>query len=187
MGDGNAILRTTDGGATWAPHVVTTEHLGSVRFTDTNTGTVVGDNGTILRTRDGGATWTPQTSGTATRLYDVFFADADTGTVVGYINGTILRTTDGGATWTPRSSTPFCCTAVWFTDANTGTLVDQTTILRTTDGGATWIRELVTDPDHSLRGVFLTNPDTGTVVGDGGTILRMTSGDHRASRRTEAR
>ena len=40
--------------------------------------------------------WVAQTSGTTSRLNDVFFTDANTGTAVGSL-GTILRTTDGGS------------------------------------------------------------------------------------------
>jgi photosystem II stability/assembly factor-like uncharacterized protein len=44
-------------------------------------------------------------------------------------------------------------------------------ILRTTDGGVTWIPEF--SGTHSdLFGVFFSDPDTGTVVGSEGTILR---------------
>ena len=134
------------------PAVAQTTLLG-VFFTDANTGTIVGGGGTILRTTNGGATWTPQSSGTTQHLESVFFTDANTGTAVGgeykseAWDSTILRTTDGGTTWTRQyynAYPPIWLLAplfsVFFTDANTGTVVGEVgTILRTTDGGQTWI------------------------------------------------
>jgi len=48
------------------------------------------------------------------------------------------------------------------------------TIGRTTDGGATWIFQRLFDAD--LLGVSFTDVSTGTVVGDYGAILRITTG-----------
>src|SRR5229473_129897 len=84
VGTLGTIVRTTDGGATWAVQTSgTTNTLTGVSFVDANIGTVVGAWGTILRTTDGGATWTPQWSGTDL-FYGLSFVDANIGTVVGY-------------------------------------------------------------------------------------------------------
>jgi hypothetical protein len=92
------ILRTTNGGETWASQsIATAYYLWGVSFIDSNVATVVGSGGTILRTTDGGETWTSQSSGTTHNLYAVSFTDANTGTAVGEY-GTILRTTTGGVT-----------------------------------------------------------------------------------------
>lgn len=60
VGDNGAILRTTDGGLTWAPaaQAATKQHLHCVSFADAQRGLAVGEVGTVLRTGDGGATWT---------------------------------------------------------------------------------------------------------------------------------
>ena len=70
VGDGGTILKTIDGGATWAPQTsgTPTQVLTGVHFTDANNGWAVGSGGTILNTNDGGATWAPQTSGTPTQV-----------------------------------------------------------------------------------------------------------------------
>lgn len=61
IGYNGTILKTTDGGANWAPQSSgTNKILSSIFFTDANTGTVVGQDTTILRTTNGGTTWTPQ-------------------------------------------------------------------------------------------------------------------------------
>lgn len=140
VGAVGTILRTTDGGETWARQFGgTSATYRAVSFVDANTGTAVGSRfgqGFILRTTDGGATWTPGTRGTSASLSSVSFVDANIGTAVGQ-TGTILRTTDGGATWTPQTSgTPVWLIGVSFVDANRGTVVgERGTILRTTTGG----------------------------------------------------
>jgi len=48
------------------------------------------------------------------------------------------------------------------------------TILRTTDGGGTWT--LQTFGAQGLRGVSFVDANTGTAVGDFGTIIRTTTG-----------
>src|SRR6185503_18161986 len=77
-----------------------------------------------------------QRSGVIAALTGVWFADADTGTVVGYA-GTILRTTDGGQTWAPQDSgTALDLFDVFFTDTRTGSVVGEAgTVLRTLTGG----------------------------------------------------
>ena len=49
-----AVLRTSDGGETWAPQTVISPRLRGVFFLDTRRGWVVGDNGTIRHTTSGG-------------------------------------------------------------------------------------------------------------------------------------
>src|SRR5690349_3087551 len=57
VGASGTILRTTDGGSTWAIQSSGTgASLSGVAFKDATTGTVVGQWATILRTRDGGRT-----------------------------------------------------------------------------------------------------------------------------------
>jgi photosystem II stability/assembly factor-like uncharacterized protein len=55
VGYAGTILRTDNGGQTWAPQESgTVQNLYDVFFTDVNTGTVVGEAGTVLRTVTGG-------------------------------------------------------------------------------------------------------------------------------------
>jgi photosystem II stability/assembly factor-like uncharacterized protein len=93
-------------------------------------------------------------------------------------SGTILRTTDGGAHWIPQPTDTR--NALWsfsFKDSNTGIAVgDRGAVLRTADGGVTW--RTLHDNDSTLgglRGVFLTDSNTGTAVGGMG-IWRTTDG-----------
>lgn len=81
----------------------TANALGSVHFTNSQTGTAVGALGTIIRTTNGGAQWNSQASSATTDLFGVHFVNATTGTIVGG-NGTILRTTNGGQNWSSQAS-----------------------------------------------------------------------------------
>jgi photosystem II stability/assembly factor-like uncharacterized protein len=97
VGDGGAIYRSMDGGATWVQQstgIPADYH--SVSFIGPDIATVVGGR-TIARTMDGGRTWTPQTGsgGGLFGYFGVHFADANHGTIVGD-GGTILHTTSGG-------------------------------------------------------------------------------------------
>ena len=174
------ILRTTNGGANWTSQInLLQAPLYSIFFTDTNTGTAVGAYGIILRTTDGGINWTNQPSGTSNVLYDVCFTNTDTGTAVGS-NGTILRTTNGGNNWTsqlsgmPDYSYTFF-TNVCFIDANTGWAIGSGNIFHTTNGGNNWTSQ-PSGTTPSLSSVFFTDANTGTAVGNNGTILRTSDG-----------
>lgn len=54
-GGAGAIVRTTDGGATWnIQQSSTVNWLYAMSFPDANNGTAVGENGTIIHTTNGG-------------------------------------------------------------------------------------------------------------------------------------
>jgi photosystem II stability/assembly factor-like uncharacterized protein len=82
VGDGGAILNTTNGGQTWNQQTSSlTSTLEAVQFVNATTGWVVGS---ILHTTDGGQNWTPQAADAACiKLNDLHFIDADHGWVVG--------------------------------------------------------------------------------------------------------
>jgi len=87
IGLDGTILRTTNGGTTWVIQSTGTSgrqgYLNHVFLTDANTGTVVGLDGSILHTTNGGATWTSQSCGTSTDFIGVYFADENTGLILG--------------------------------------------------------------------------------------------------------
>lgn len=64
VGDGGAILSSTDDGQTWQTQASgTTENLYGVHFADVQHGAIVGRRGTVLVTSDGGGTWMPRPLG----------------------------------------------------------------------------------------------------------------------------
>jgi photosystem II stability/assembly factor-like uncharacterized protein len=77
VGDGAAIVKTTNSGTTWRKidpgFVPTSNRLNSVCFVDSLRGWAFGDNGTIIYTVDGGESWSLQSSGTTANLYSAYF------------------------------------------------------------------------------------------------------------------
>ena len=70
-GEDGVLLRSTEGGATWALRDSgSTRHLRAVARA-ANTGWAVGDGGTVLRSSDGGQTWTAQNAGSHQQLRGV--------------------------------------------------------------------------------------------------------------------
>ena len=67
--------------------------------------------------------------------------------------------------------------AVWFTDANTGTIVGGGgIIMHTINGVATWTIQRHDTTLLGLTGVYFTDANTGTTVGYNGTILHTITG-----------
>lgn len=139
------------------------ETLFAVTFADPAHGWAVGQYGAILATTDGGATWHRQKSGVETEnvsedgfepaLRSVSFADARHGYAVGY-PGLILTTRDGGATWEVRKPPP----VESIPGEGPGRVDDELRI------------------EWSFRSVKATGPQSASVLGDGGTILRTNDG-----------
>jgi hypothetical protein len=106
VGEDAVILRTTDGGVSWARQAApagVTATLRAVYFGSADQGVAAGDGAVILRTTDGGVTWSRQAvpAGVVSTLRAVHVATASQVVVVGD-DTTILRTTDGGAAWTSQ-------------------------------------------------------------------------------------
>lgn len=101
------VLRTTDGGQTWA-HVSTSPLFSAISFIDTLNGWGIGTN-TVFRTRDGGVSWIAL-SNVGTQFDDfgasaIGFVDSLNGWTFGVIfyqgdlAAAIYNTTDGGSSW----------------------------------------------------------------------------------------
>jgi photosystem II stability/assembly factor-like uncharacterized protein len=163
-GGKGALLRTSDGGATWeAAGRPTTDTLRDVFFRDAETGWLVcqrPDFGPsqegeplsyLLKTADGGATWSrvevSRGADANLKLTGVRFADAEHGWAYGEM-GALFATRDGGATWARQSApTRHLLLGANFLDARTGWLAGGgLTVLKTTDGGESWRAGLVFMP-----------------------------------------
>jgi photosystem II stability/assembly factor-like uncharacterized protein len=182
VGAGRTFLKTVDGGITWTSKIleygssIYNYTLYSVFFTSANTGYVVGEGGLILKTTDGGATWLWIWSPTYMALRSVFFPYANTGYAVGgnYTNtpSIIIKTTDAGLTWAPQIDNlgTYDLSAVYFTDANTGYVVNETgKIFKTTSGGGPYTT-LAVSPSGRIVGStagsadFIVSSDTNWIV-----------------------
>ena len=165
-GSRGTVLRTTDGGATWAnvsPAGAEKLDIRDVDAIDARTAYALsignGDQSRIFKTTDAGASWVTQfVSADADAFFDAMaFWDGRRGLAFSDSAGGVMRiliTEDGGGTWTriPPSTLPAALdnegafaasgtnVAVWGTQhAWIGTGAAATArVLRTTDGGRTW-------------------------------------------------
>lgn len=109
------ILKTTDGGATWAVSKLNFKQVPTtVIFADSNTGWMGGatpplgeDEGSggpsaILGTTDGGHTWQPQIN-VPVSIFDLSFINNQKGWACGS-KGAIYNTSDAGRTWNSQRS-----------------------------------------------------------------------------------
>ena len=96
------LLRTSDGGRTWARVEVTGANVDArlvgVRFAGREHGWAFGEMGALYATADGGRTWAPRRVPTRRLLLAATFLNPQQGWLVG-AGPTILHTEDGGATW----------------------------------------------------------------------------------------
>ncbi len=146
-GFNGAVIRTTDGGATWTGDTIAgAYHLESIHFPTQNIGYTSGVEG-IWKTTDGGANWfsvKPSQATDSIHFWGTYFYDADNGVLVGMgCSGSrqyFWRTTNGGSSWTFFNGNEFDS---GLTDAilhatGLGYASSSGKLWRTTDGGYNW-------------------------------------------------
>ncbi|GAB1430691.1 hypothetical protein MASR2M18_15250 [Ignavibacteria bacterium] len=138
------ILRTFDGGDSWFGTVIPgIDTLESVHFPTPLVGFVSGPGG-IFRSNDGGASWRSIKPDSARELWGCYFANADTGVVLGggcSDRQYFFRTTDGGASWnhtTANVSSSGLTDAVLLSAAGRGYATSSGYLWATNNGGKTW-------------------------------------------------
>ena len=150
---GGAVMRTTDGGATWTPLNVGNPgaQFHSLKFRrDRKTGYLVSTLDGLMKTTDAGLTWktvaTPQSMGRATIATRGVIALPDDKTIyVGADNNVVLHSGDDGASW-DKIELPEAARSVHlqffgvrFADAKTGWVNPYAgQIWETRDGGQSW-------------------------------------------------
>jgi photosystem II stability/assembly factor-like uncharacterized protein len=171
VGDEGLILRSNDGGVTWAEQQSGTDaQLFHLSFRGKR-GWAVGTGGVILHTDDGGGNWYPQRSGVDTDLNRVMMASEEIGFITGD-NGLMLRTENGGATWSQISvGTDQPLFGMSFLDKKTGWVVGyQGTIVRTYDGGRNWVQQ-ESGTETDLFSVSF-NKHRGFAIGREGLVMK---------------
>ena len=131
------ILKTTNGGNVWAQLVSgTTAVLRSLSIINSNTVFVCGDGINVLETTDGGNTFLPLTNSPIfTNMFDIYFTNANTGTVAGS-SPFFSRTTNGGLNWSNQiNPSNLNIYGVYFVTNDTGYAVGNGVLMRTNTGG----------------------------------------------------
>lgn len=171
VGSSGAILKTTDGGVTWAQKPsgvsVVLNDIGYPSYV------AVGENGTIVRSTDEGETWQRVSSGTSEDLIGVH-EHVERLWACGR-NGVILKSTDFGATWSSANSgTRENLWDMANSSINSIVLAVGTsgTIIQSTDGGSTW-SPMNSGTPYMLCGSAANSTSGACAVGASGTILHM--------------
>ena len=173
VGNEGLILRSTNGGSSWA--AVTSGSSLQLKAVRCLTATVcLAGGGGVLRSTDGGATWAVLPSPGNGFAANAIVRLSDSVAVIASDQG-LWRTADAGLTWT-RVYTAMRGSqhSVAFSTAGIGIATGYDGVLRSTDLGLTWAP--LTDPapqDRSyLAAVVWVSATTVLVGGDGGAILR---------------
>ena len=193
-GGRGTILKTEDGGKTWARKIARSDtpgrggrrggiraNLMGIQMISEMTGFIAGSENTILKTTDGGETWVgsserARVGETRNNLENIWFVSPTTGWVIGSF-GTLLYTADGGENWEKRDpgfdNNLF---GIHFLDENTGWICGQEgLILHTTDGGATWNQQK-TESFDDLHDIIFVDAMVGWAVGGFNSVLHTTDG-----------
>jgi len=141
VGPAGALVRTTDGGASWFGASDFTEFskdLNDVIVLPSGALLAVGEAPGIFRSDDQGATWQDVPNPSTGALQDI---EVVTGVILSAVGaaGQVLRSTNEGATW--AAATPASVNQaheqLWL-DAQNGYVVGNLFARRTTNGGVTW-------------------------------------------------
>jgi photosystem II stability/assembly factor-like uncharacterized protein len=175
-GTNGLILKTTDGGNSWAVMAIDTKrNLNALHYANSAIGWVVGDNGVIGRTSSGGQSWTMLTSPTVAKLNSIFAVSQTVVWTVGE-NGTILKATNGISFVPVSSPVTDNLNDVFFCDSMHGWIVgDNGIILVTNNGGVSWT-QATSGTTNNLNAVCFYNVNFGFAVGNSGTILGSSNG-----------
>jgi photosystem II stability/assembly factor-like uncharacterized protein len=104
VGDRGTIVRSTDGGLTWAPSTSgVTVDLGAAWGASATELWVAGKNGTVLRSIDAGGSWKTATLPATTDIVGIWGSSTDQVFFAG-ANGVVFRTRDHGATFPGRQA-----------------------------------------------------------------------------------
>ena len=174
-----SILKTTDKGIHWntvleQPNV---SLYPQTRLFTLNNQIIWAPLRNSLRvSRDGGTTW--ENSAYGTGINGAYFFDEQ----VGFITRSYycLRTNDGGASWGEIPTISTQKTPPHFGSKLLGCfLTREGNLFATSDGGFTWqlltkIFTEVSDYDYWLNAVYFNSENTAWIVGDLGTIIKIT-------------
>jgi len=105
VGEGGAILHSTDGGKTWKKQKSgVTVDLTSGSATSDKVAWVAGKNGALLLTTDGGKHWKQITTPIKEDLGGVHAVDRTHASIWDVTNRKSFETSDGGETWKPSAN-----------------------------------------------------------------------------------
>ena len=180
VGHDAVILRTTDGGESWAMVYSAPDDeapLFDAWFADADNGVAIGAYGSHLRTTDGGESWEFEPIGdTDWHLHEIARA-GDGKLFMAAEAGMVYRSDDGGASWIELPS-PYEGSYFGVLPLDEGTVLLfglRGHLFRSEDAGENWV-ELDTGTVAMLTNGIRLADGTIVIVGLGGTVLVSTDG-----------
>ncbi len=184
-GDGNIILRTYSAGLFWtmeyaAPGDKIIDYFNCVSYPDSMHAFMTGFHG-YYTSNDGGVNWKyltlDNTLFSAYTFHAISFADSlHGGMLLSNYGAQIAQfTSDGGVSWFAQHDLPSTPLAIQFIDPEHATIVGMWGYIgHTIDSGRTLLPQK-SNTYSSLHGICFGTLKAGTAVGDGGTIIRITT------------
>ena len=179
VGEGGAILKTTNGGAKWIWYESGVENTLRTVAAVNNGNRVIaaGDGGMILISEDAGETWSQLSSPTIRNFWNMQMITEEIGWMVGE-GGTALKTANGGLNWIQQPM-PFPSAPYWdvsFINTAFGYICSSSGIvLKTTNGGVSWIIQQAGDT-RSLYTIFTLDTLRASAGGFAGKVVYTTDG-----------
>ncbi len=170
------LLRTTNGGLSWAVALIAPNPLRDVYFVTADVGYAVGDDG-IYKTMDGGDSWEIIRDG---YFRSVAFTTPDTGFAAGNGSGGlgVWKTTNAGATWYQVLDEE--TSSLHFSQASHGFVSvvrwPYTEFYRTSDAGESWTPLTIEGLDNAAGCFYFTSVDKGYVAEFEQGIFKTTDG-----------
>ena len=187
-GDFGTVLKSTDGGRTWAGlQTGLSEDLSHLRTLGPNT-VIVGGTCALRRSDDGGVTfrrlpWTASDQSCSGGITALDFPTSPTGYLVLH-NGNLLRSSDSGRTWSRRTAIPdtqvsgvpgISPTDLDFVSDSRGyAATDGGEVFATADGGSTW--KTVLGLPVKITSITFPSPGVGYVAADAPAVFKTTDG-----------
>jgi photosystem II stability/assembly factor-like uncharacterized protein len=169
VGKLGAVLRTTDGGATWLDRTNVAQFsadLNDVAVLSPGVLLAAGASPGLYRSTDAGETWATVANPAFSTLHNLHRLDPATLTAVGD-NGVVLRSIDNGATWTALPSPgSFAFRDQYWSSPVDGYVCGVWAVRHTTNGGQSWtplpgVTETGTEEFHDI---FFTDASNGWVL-----------------------
>ena len=182
VGKDGKIIRSEDGGKTWARQVTGLhENFQSIAAWDSQRAVVVANEGKGLVTADGGQTWEPISLPVSEmgsgKVLRVRLDPQGRAWAVSEIN-VIMRSADFGKTWEQltQADDDVAWNDIAFTGDGSACVVGEFGRLAcSADDGATW-ESRATEVEPSLMSIAFRNPLQGLTVGLSGTLLATDDG-----------
>ena len=180
VGNGSAVYKSSDAGATWNKLVVTTTgapstNMGRVRCATANVCLIGSDGPQLVRTGDGGATFSIVTPGS--QAVNAFALLSPTRAIAVGSDGTTAVTDDAGLTW--RQITRGLSTRMVGVRTNSDGFTyawgPKGTLATSSDRGTTWREPGVATPS-AVRAVSFATPEVGYALDQTRVVFRTDNG-----------